>query len=352
MNRTRASRGVSHPAHVFAGLACALACAPAVRAVDLSALPTYHPQSQVSGTIRTWGHVFVRNVMKAWEEGFQTFQPGVRFEDHLVSSATAIGALYTRTADIGFLGREIRPLELAGYRRVMKCQPFGLQVMTGAYTDPDKCDALGIFVHRDNPLARLTYDQLDAIFGAEHLRGERQNIRTWGQLGLTGDWAARPITIYQGLLDAAPAFYFSQEVMQGSLLWNENTRLFDDRTERDGRTITAGQQIVAALAADRYGIALAGAGTSNPNAKFLAIARTAAGPYVAPTVANVANRTYPLTRSVWLYINRAPGRAVDPQLREFLEYIFSRQGQEAVAKDGDFMPLTAALDREQRQRLD
>lgn len=329
----------------------ALLMTSALRAENLSDLPPYQPHTRVSGTIRIWGHVFVKDVLERWEAGFRARQPGVHFQNYLVSSATAIASLYTKRADIGFLGREIRPLEVAGYRRVMKCRPYAFQVMTGAYTDPDRCDALGIFVNRNNPLTHLTFRQLDAIFGAQKLRGERANIRTWGQLGLKGEWADRPIMVYQGLLDAAPAFYFSQQVMKGSLLWNDNMRMFDDRVERGGKTITASQQVVDAVGADRYGIGLAGAGTPNSKVKFLAIARNVTGPFIEPTPRNVANRTYPLTRSAWLYINRAPGKPIKPILQEFLSYILSRQGQEAVAQVGGFMPLTADLDREQRRRL-
>src|SRR5438270_177317 len=105
-------------------------------------------------------------------------------------------------------------------RRLMK-------IPNSKHPNPKKISNLnlGNFVHRDNPLARLTFAQLDALFGAEHRRGQ-ENIRTWDQLGLSGEWSGRPIAIYQGVLDAAPAFYFSIEVMKGSLLWNEHTRVF------------------------------------------------------------------------------------------------------------------------------
>ena len=322
------------------------------RAQSPDALPPYQPQEKISGTIRTWGHVFVKDAMKLWEDGFRKFHPDVRFEDNLVSSAAATGALFTKTADLGFVGREIRPMEIAGYNRVMKFRPFGLQVMTGAYAHPDKSVALGVFVHRDNPLAQLTFAQLDAIFGAEHRRGAKQNIRTWGQLGLTGEWADKPITVYQGLLDASPAFYFSVEVMKGSLLWNERTRVFDDLDQPGGRTVTAGQQIVDALAADRFGLALAGAGTPNPNVKFLALARDERGPFVAPTLENVANRAYPFARSVWLYVNRAPGAPLEPKVREFLRYIFSREGQQAAQREGEYFPLTPELAAVERKKLE
>ncbi len=327
--------------------------APALAgAQSTDALPPYQPQAHVAGTIRTWGHVFVKDAMIRWEKEFQRFQPDVKFEDNLASSAAAMGALFTHTADIGFIGREVRPMEVAGYARVMKAKPYGFQVMTGAFTNPDKSVALGIFVHRDNPLARLTVAQLDAIFGAELKRGAPAKLRRWGDLGLTGEWADQPITVYQGVLDAAPAFYFSVEVMKGSLLWNENTRVFDDLDRPGAPTYTAGQQIVDALGRDRYGIALAGAGTPNANVKLIAIARTAAGPFLAPTVENVASRQYRFARSVWLYINRAPGTPIDPKLKEFLGFVFSREGQAAVRTEGEYFPLTPELAAAQRARLE
>jgi phosphate transport system substrate-binding protein len=315
-------------------------------------LPAYQPEVKIAGTITSWGHVFMKDAMKKWEEGFRKFHPDVRFVDNLVSSAAATGALFTGTADLGFVGREIRPMEVAGYNRVMKHKPFGVQVMTGALTNPDKSVALGIFVHRDNPLARLTFSQLDAIFGAEHLRGAPRNIRAWDQVGLTGEWADRPIRIYQGVLDASPAFYFSVEVMKGSLLWNENTRVFDDLDQPGGKTVTAAQQIVDALAADRYGIALAGVGTPNPGVKLIAIARADGGPWVEPTTENILNRSYPFARSVWIYVNRAPGQPLEPKVREFLRYILSREGQQDVAREGDYLPLTAGLAQAETKKLD
>src|SRR5260370_127372 len=184
-------------------------------------VPAYQPQPIAGGPIRSWGHVFLKKVMVSWELGFQKYHPDVTFLDNLVSSAAATGALFTNTADLGILGREIRPLEVAGYSRVMKHKPFPLEVMTGSYANADKSVALRIFVHKNNPLTRLTFAQLDAIFCSEHLCGEKENIRTWGQLVLTGAWANRPITVYMGELDAAPAFYFFHLAMRASMLWNE-----------------------------------------------------------------------------------------------------------------------------------
>ena len=328
-----------------------LLAVPAVLVSTADSLPPYQPEQHVSGTIHVWGHVFFKKVMKDWEDRFHAFQPGVQFEDNLVSSAAATGALFTRTAEIGVVGREIRPLEVAGYERVMKHKPLGIEVMTGAYANADKSIALAIFVRKDNPVNQLSFAQLDAIFGCEHLRGEKQNIRTWGQVGIAGYWKTRLIHVYTGELDASPGFLFSQVVMKGSLLWNPDLKHFDDLNMPGGKVYEAGQRIVDALAKDRDGIALSGAGYRNAMVKLVAVAETSAGPYLAPTIENVSDRTYVLSRSAWIYVNRVPNQPLDPKTSEFLHYILSREGQQAVAREGDYLPLTAAKDHEQLQKL-
>jgi len=317
----------------------------------LDNLPSYQPRTRVTGTIRTWGHVFVKDAMKNWEEAFRKYHPDVKFEDKLVSSAAAIGSLYAGAADIGFIGREVRPMEVAGYNRVMKHPPWGLRVMTGSYAHADKLIALGIFVHKDNPLARLTYAQLDAIFGGENLRAGKRT-RMWGELGIGGEWSNRPVQVYTGVLDAAPAFYFSQEVMKGSLLWNGDLRYFDDLPVAGAKDIESGQRVVDALANDKYGIALSGAGYRNPRVKLVAIALEEGRPFIEPTPESVANRTYPFSRSVWLYVNRAPGAALDPKVGEFLRFILSREGQALVKLEGDYFPLTVEIAREELAKLE
>ncbi len=331
-------------------IAAVLAASAGAPAHDLDGLPSYQPKTPVSGTIRTWGHVFVKEAMKNWEGGFRKYHPEVKFEDNLVSSAAAIGSLHAGAADIGFIGREVRPMEVAGYNRVMKHRPLGFRVMTGSYSNADKLIALGIFVHKDNPLAKLTYSQLDAIFGSENLRAGKR-IRTWDQLGLGGHWVKRPIQVYTGVLDAAPGFFFSQEVMKGSLLWNGDLRYFDDLPVSGAKDIQSGQRVVDALANDKYGIALSGAGYRNPRVKLVAIGLQESGPFVEATPENVADRRYPFARSVWLYVNRAPGKALDPKVEEFLRFILSREGQAWVKREGDYFPLTPEVAREELAKL-
>lgn len=322
-----------------------------LHALQQSVLPVYEPRPVEPGVIRSGGHVFLKKIMTSWEAAFIQYHPGVTFSDNLVSSAAATGALFTNTADLGIVGREIRPMEVAGYTRVMKHKPFPLEVMTGSWADADKSVALGIFVAQDNPLTHLSFAQLDAIFGAEHKAGARANIRTWGQLGLTGKWASRPIHVYTGELDAAPGFFFSQTVMKGSLLWNEDLHHFDDIDRPDKTTYVAQQQIVDALSKDPDGIALSGTGFKAPGIKLLAIGMSSAGPYIMPTTATVQDRSYPLSRSVWIYTNQAPGQPIDPRATEFLRFIFSREGQELVRQEGEYLPLTPALAATQLRKL-
>jgi phosphate transport system substrate-binding protein len=315
-------------------------------------LPPYRPQRQVSGTVSSWGHGFLKVMMQYWEQDFHRFQPNVRFDDDLASSATAMAGLYTRRANLGVLAREIVPMEAAAYHKMAGQKPFPVTVLTGAYADPDKIMALGVFVNRSNPLARLDFQQLDAIFGAQHLAGAPRKIRSWGQLGLTGAWARRPIRPYSGpASDEAPWFYFSQAVMHGSVLWNCALQQLEESADASGHPVDGYQRAVDAAAADPDAIALTSAGDRNPGAKLIAIAVRPGGPYVEPTLANVALRTYPLSRAVRFYINDGPKIPPNPAVVEFLRYILSRDGQEQVLREGTFLPLTPGIAAAQRRKL-
>ena len=318
----------------------------------VASLPPYQPSRQVSGTVTSWGHGFLEEMMRDWEQGFHRFQPGVRFQDDLASSAAAMAGLYAGRANLGVLAREIVPMEVAAYRKMTGQQIFAVTVLTGSYADPDKIMALGIFVNKANPLTRLDFRQLDAIFGAQHLAGAPANIRAWGQLGLGGPWKDRPIHPFSGPAgDEAPAFYFSQTVMHGSTLWNGGLRQLDDITRPDGRHVDGYQRAVDAVATDPDGIALTVAGYHNPQAKLVAIAIAPGGRYVTPSRSSVADRSYPLSRSVTFYINDGPKIPPDPAVVEFLRYVLSRDGQEAVLRQGDFLPITPRIARAQLAKL-
>jgi phosphate transport system substrate-binding protein len=333
---------------VFLGFAYAPA-----HAQEPGSLPRYEPQQRVTGVIRSWGHGYLRAMMGYWEEGFRKFHPDVRFEDTLVSSAAAMAGLYSDRADIGVLAREITAPEIAAYEKMTRQKVFAVTVLTGSYGNPDKIMALGVFVNKDNPISKLSFKQLDAIFGAEHRRGAQENVRRWGQLGADGKWSEQSIHPYSGLAFEAPGAFFSNTVMNGSVLWNCGLHQFQDIAVPGGKDIDGYQEVVNAVGSDPHGIGIAGAGYVRKSAsvKLLALARDDDGPYVEATQENVANLTYPLARRVNFYIHHGATRPADPTVIEFLRYVVSREGQEQVLREGDFMPLTAEVARKELRKL-
>ena len=333
-------------AEATAFLAASLCCA-AVLAFAQSApavLPDYEPAQQVAGTLRLWGHGsrdrdFIGTLVKSWETGFRKRQPAVDFDTRLKGDKSAIGGLYTGAADLAIMERGLSAIEKDSYEQLFgRTDPFEVQVATGSLDQRNHAMALVIFVHKDNPLARLTLAELDAIFGADHRRG-LENIRTWGALGLTGEWAAKPINAYGFGIAGDNSQYFQKAVMGGSQKWAGNLTEFGDARNADDSVAEAGQRIVDALARDRYGIAISHMAYRTPQVKALALAVASGGPYHEPTRENVARRKYPLAQAVSIYANGAPGQPLDPKVREYLRYVLSRDGQEDIRRDGGYLPL-------------
>ena len=322
-----------------------IALASAALQAAAAPFPEYRPQQPVEGLVRTWGHGsrtadYVGGLVKDWETGFRRHHPGVRFETTLRGDSTAIGGLYTGAADIALMERAPIAIELDAYQPIFRHDPFEVTVATGSVDVRGHNPALVVFVHRDNPLARLTLAELDAILGADQRRGA-QPIRRWGELGLRGAWARQPITVFVPAIASDQSQYLEKAVMGGSQKWTARLREFvPARTE-------AGQQILDALARDRYAIGVSTLVYRNPRVKPLALAATAGGPYHAATRETVAARTYPLTRTVSMFINRAPGQPVDPAVGAYLRYILSAEGQAAIARDGKYFPLSP--DRAQQE---
>src|ERR1700730_4482236 len=318
---------------------------------DLSGLPPYKPDQRVSGGIRQWGNNYIVNLVRVWEDGFNKYHPDVKFEDHLKTSEAAIPGLYTHVADIGLLGRQILWDELLAYQREFNGPPMEITVCTGSLNA--ETFALGIFVHKDNPLSKLTMEQLDGIFGAERdggwnglvwdtsvARGPKKNIRTWGELGWQGEWADKPIHVYGYNLNYHFVDEFDKKVFHGGKKWNEKLHEYANYRNSEGRLIDSHDQFMADLGKDPYGIAY-GVISSTPQTKAVALAGKEAGPYVELNLDNVQNRPYPLIVYIYFSLNRKKGKPLDPRLREFMRYILSREGQEAVMRDGKFLPLTA-----------
>jgi phosphate transport system substrate-binding protein len=345
----------------IAGTLLALGFAVPAASRDLSALPDYKPAAKLSGTLRASGNDEMAALMKRWERGFSKYHPDIRFEDWLKGSGSGMYGLEMRTADIALMGRPINPYERYGVYERAWVYPVEIEVATGSFALPQKSPAYAVFVHKDNPLAKLTVKQLDGIFGAErgggwkaltwdetaaHANGD--NIRTWGQLGLKGEWADKPIHVYgPPNLGAGTITYFQAKVMGGGAIFNEELREYADR-----------RQMIADLEKDPYAIAYAALGYRTAGVKHVALAESSSGPFVELTQKSVADRTYPLSRPVYIYYTidnektEIANPSVDPKVREFLRYILSKQGQQVVAREGAYLPLTPAVVKEQLKKVD
>ena len=331
---------------------------------DMSGLPSYHPAQQVSGTIQMWGSNYIEdsNLGKYWEEGFRKYQPGAHIAFHMKTTLAAVPALVFGVADIG-VGRKITFAEQLLYERYTGGDPLTITAATGSYDVTGWQPGYGIVVSKDNPLTCLSMQQLDGIFGAvrtggwegtswhpEWARGPQANIRTWGQLGLTGGWADQPINPYGLNLRYHQAAEMSDLILKGSDKWNERLRIYANYVAKSG---ALGRDLKADLAADRHGIAWIAAPTYKlpPQLKVLAIAARTGGRCIPYTMETIHDRTYPLFSQIYMFANRGQDGSTKPLVREFLRYLVSRQGQEAVARDGKYLPLTAELARQQAQKI-
>ncbi len=339
---------------------------------DLSGLPEYKPSAPLKGVIRQWGSNYLADspLEGYFEEAFRKYHPEVRFENNLSSTFVAMAGLYTRQADLAPMGRRPTWDELQAYQRTFGTAPVEVVMATGSYDVSGWTAALVPFVHKDNPLAKLSIEQLDGIFGAQRdggwhgnnwepsaARGPEKNIRTWGQLGLKGEWANKPINVYAYNLNFHFPRDFAEKVFKGGYKWNEGIKEYSNAIRPGGgdfgKLWGAGEQMMEALATDRYGITYTLMTYRNqPGVKTVPLGETAAGPHFLPTLENVQNRSYPLAREVYFYTNRPVGGKVDPLIAEYLRFVVSREGQALVMKDGKYLPMTAEMARAQLREID
>ena len=299
----------------------------------------------LSGVLRVAGNPEMTALVERWSAAFRETHPAVRIETHLTGSDTGLAALYTGKANLALLGRTPTLSEIQAFEWVFHYKPVQVEIMTGSLDHAGRSPALIIFVHRENPLARLTLAQLEAIFGTEH-RLSPANIRTWGQLGLTGEWADRAIHLYAPDAMSGTGRFFRHVVLNDSRMMNWVQLMeFTDTAVPLKRTHDAGQRIIAALAQDRSGLAVASLDFATGQVRALTVS-------VAATRETVMSREYPLSRAAIACYNRQPGAAPDPLVGEFLRFVLSPDGQRAVADEQGYLPLTTALAAEQARKLD
>lgn len=337
---------------------------------DLSGLPKYQPRRKVSGAIRLWGSNYIVDGFLGgyWEAAFKKCHPDVNFDFHMKTTLSAVPSLVFGVSDIG-IGRKVTFAEQELFERYKDHAPIEIELATGSYDVPGWQPGYGIVVHRDNPLTQLTLAQLDGIFGAERAggwegtswrpnwaRGPEMNIRAWGQLGLTGEWADKPINVYGLNLRYHQATELSDLLLNGSDKWNERLRIYANYVSASGKLERGLNQD---LAKDRYGISYIAAPTVNlggqgaqPELKVLKIANADGGPYVEYSLETLHDRSYPLYSRIYAYTDRAPGQPMNPAALEFLRFVLSQEGQAEVMRDGKYLPLTAEVAHEQLKKLE
>ncbi|MHC4876451.1 MAG: PstS family phosphate ABC transporter substrate-binding protein [Planctomycetota bacterium] len=283
-------------------------------------LPAYKPVAGVTGSLKSVGSDTMNNEMTLWAEGFLKHYPNVKIEIEGKGSSTAPPALIAGTSQFGPMSRRMKEAEIADFEKEFGYKPTSL---------PTSIDMLAIYVNKDNPIKGLSLQQGDAIFSKTRKGGFPTDIRTWGQAGLTGEWASQPISLY-GRNSASGTYGFFKD----NVLFKGDYK--DEVKEQPGSSA-----VVQGVATDKYGIGYSGIGYKTADVRAIPLAASGED-FVEAIPENAYTGEYPLARFLFLYVNHKPGTQLDPLRREFIKYIFSKDGQENVVKDGYF-PVPASI---------
>jgi len=313
-------------------------------AAQQTELPTYKPTHQIAGTIRVCGSPQMGDLLRLYEEGFHQLQPSVHFVDDLQSTLTAVSGVSSGHAEIGLLGREIWPTEVQAFQSAEGNPPLVIEVATGSYDVPKATFALMIFVPKENPIATLSMDQLEEVFADTQ---SANHVATWGDLGLTSEWASRPIHLYGFTVGNDKSQIFAHLVFKHGEYWKKS--LHESSNAPNGTD--AGQFIVSAVASDPNAIGISNIHYATSAVKALAISTVSHLTPIEPSRENVASRTYPLTRAVYIVLNTDATHPLNNAAREFLRFVLSRQGQATVEKEGNYLPLTSTIAASQLRDL-
>jgi phosphate transport system substrate-binding protein len=304
------------------------------------AIPEYKPVKNLSGSLKGVESNTVTELEKRWIAGFTHIYPQVAISVDIGGSGQGGPRLTNGTADFAFIAREMMGREEFPFVDKFGYKPLAISVSGGSFAVKAFTDCVVFIVNKDNPLDEISFPQLDAIYSATHNRGIRQPITTWGQLGLSGEWADRPIHVWGVEIPNGYDTFVNMHVLAYGQ-W------------RDGiQSMHTVIPLSDKVGADKDAISYTGlAWDTNPNTKVLKLKVHAEDPAVAATFGNVADQTYPLSRTIYMFVNQRPGVPLNPVLREFIRYALSREGQQAIVEDGIFTPLPAALDRQEAQKL-
>lgn len=284
-------------------------------------LPKYVPQAGISGSIVSIGSDTMNNMMALWTEGFRKPYPSVQIEVTGKGSSTAPPALIEGTSTFGPMSRQMKAKEIDDFKKKYGYEPVAL---------PTSIDMLAVYVHKDNPIAGLTLQQVDAIFSKTRAGGHASDVQTWGDLGLTGEWANKPISLY------------GRNSASGTYGYFKKNALFKGDFKDSVKEQPGSASVVQGIGADKYGIGYSGIGYKTAEVRAIPLAVSADDEMIAATPDNAYTGEYPLARFLYLYVNYKPGSELDPLRREFITFAFSQEGQKAVVEDGYF-PVTAKI---------
>lgn len=292
-------------------------------------LPDYKAVSGVSGNISSIGSDTLNNLMTLWAESFTKFYPNAKIQIEGKGSSTAPPALIAGTAQLGPMSREMKGTEVDAFEKKYGYKPTPIRTSV---------DALALFVNKDNPIKCMAIAQADAVFSKSRRQGHKEDITTWGQLGLTGEWAAKPISLY-GRNSASGTYGFFKE----HTLKNGDYK--DSVKEQPGSAA-----VVQGVTVDRYAIGYSGIGYATAGVRAVPLAEKEGTKCYEADPDNAYSGSYPLSRFLFVYVNKAPGKPLDPLTREFTRTILSKQGQEVVIKDGYF-PIPASIAKEELAKI-
>lgn len=292
-------------------------------------LPDYKPVEGVSGDIKAVGSDTLNNLMALWSEGFKKIYPNVQVEIEGKGSSTAPPALIEGTSNFGPMSRKMKDKEIDAFVEKYGYAPVEL---------PTSIDMLAVYVNKDNPINGMTIPQVDAIFSKTRKMGYSEDITNWGQLNLDGQFSNLPISVYGRNSASGTYGYFKKHVL-GKGDYKDSVK------EQPGSSA-----VVQGVASDIGGIGYSGIGYKTADVKAIALAPSEGDEMIPATPEYAYTGEYPLARYLYIYVNYKPGSQLDPIRREFIKYIFSKQGQEMVVKDG-YYPVTADIARETLEQV-
>jgi phosphate transport system substrate-binding protein len=294
-----------------------------------ASIPSYHKTSGVSGNLNSIGSDTLNNLMTFWAEGYKREYPNVRIQVEGKGSSTAPPAMIQGTSQLGPMSRTMKAEEIDAFEKKYGYKPTAVRVAV---------DGLAIFVNKDNPIKGLTMQQVDGIFSKGHACGGKA-IANWGQAGVTdGGWANQPLSLYGRNSASGTYGYFKEHA-----LCKGDYR--DTVKEQPGSA-----SVVQGVSTEKFAVGYSGVGYKTSGVRTVPLAAKPGAPYVEDSPENILSGKYPISRFLYVYINKAPNKPLDPMVREFVKYVLSQQGQQVVVKDG-FIPLPAKLVQEELAKL-